>query len=170
VPFTLTLFRSHWLRYSELNPDRHLPNECYSVAAPDSRSEWSAAAKQSRSADSQVSDTERMKSKSHVMMKWKRKLSVCQSLMCGGTATQLLSARDVGLCVSVWHFVPCVIAGYRRGENESIAFLGWSAAWIGTYGRFGTTYRIHLRGSSPPRISGLLYPCIWDRYGILNRQ
>ena len=44
------------------------------------------------------------------------------------------------------------ISGFRRGINEIFALLGYYSTYIGSYGRFGTTCRSHLQGSSSPRI------------------
>jgi hypothetical protein len=154
VPFTLTPLSQPLAQRFGTKPDRHFQmNAIQWQLLTAGSSGRPAAATQRRSVDSQVSDTDRMQSRSHVTMKRKRKLSVCQPL-----CAAVQQHNTVG--VSVRHFVPRVIAGCRCGESAIIAFLGWSAAWIGSYGRFGTTYRIHLQGSSPPRISGLLYPCL----------
>jgi hypothetical protein len=44
-----------------------------------------------------------------------------------------------------------VISGFRRGVTEIFALLGCYSTYIGSYGRFGTTYRSHLQGSSRPK-------------------
>ena len=42
---------------------------------------------------------------------------------------------------------PCVISGLRRGANAIFAFFGcYAAQKIGTYRRFGTTYRSQIQG------------------------
>jgi len=37
----------------------------------------------------------------------------------------------------------CVISSFRCGVKEIFALLGCYAAYTGSYGRFGTTYRSH---------------------------
>jgi hypothetical protein len=39
------------------------------------------------------------------------------------------------------------ITGLRLSVNEIFALLGCYATFIGSYGRFGTTYRCHFHGS-----------------------
>jgi len=49
-----------------------------------------------------------------------------------------------------------VISGFRRGVNKIFALLGYYAAWIGRYRRFGTTYRSHMQ-----RLSSILRLLDW---------
>ena len=41
-----------------------------------------------------------------------------------------------------------VITGLRLSVNEIFVLLGCYAVFVGSYGRFGTTYRCHFHGSN----------------------